>query len=155
MSVYRLQSGHVSAATLVANAANIVSSFPNTTAPYKDWRVNTDGIISTYVQRITTPTAKDYGYGMPTTQWAFNINRTQVEYLIDTFFAGALTAPVTLMTWRFNNQSASGIARNWVILQATARLTFGQTIENTVNLNDTWATNCLITFVRGTYLAVP
>ncbi len=155
MSAYRLQTGHVSAATLVANSANIVSNFPNT-GNYNPWIVATDGVVSTYLQRITTPTAKDYGYGLPSTRWLFNVlNRPQVEYLIDTFFAGALTVPVTLMTWRFNNQSASGIARDWVILQATARLISGQTSGDTTNVNDLWYTDFGIEFIRGTYLAVP
>lgn len=154
MSVYRLAAGHITAAALVADNNNIVANFPNTGTP-KQWLVQTNGVIATYQRRISTPSAKDYGYGLPSTQWSFNLNRQQVEYLIDTIFSGALSAPVTLMTWRFNNQSASGIDRNWVILQATARLSFGQTTENTFNLNDVWATDCVLDFIRGTYLAVP
>ncbi len=154
MAEYRLAAGHITASALMADVDYIVENFP-TSGGYP-WVVGTDGVISTYSLRTQSPAPFDYGNGLPSLRWTFSkLSRGQFEYLMDTVFAGQLSAAVTLMTWRFNNQSATGDARNWVILQAYARIISGQISADTTNTNDYWYKNVSIDFIRGQYLVVP
>lgn len=151
MSVYRLAPGHITHAALIAGSSYVVENF----AVYGgyQWRVGSDGVVSTYLERTRTPTPRDYALGKPSTSWTFaGRNIAQIDWLVDTYMTDLLVAPVTLMTFRFNSQSASGIARGWVGLQAYMSLQSGQTSEDTTGVNNTWNRDYTVNFIRGTYL---
>lgn len=135
----RLAYGHITASALLADDEYILANFPNTGLS-NSWMAATDGVVATYQAKTRTPSRKVYALGLPYFDWRFSVlNREQVEYLIDTIFPdGGLSSPVTVMTYRFNNQSASGDARDWCIVQATAEIIGGQTSDTTINVNDLW-----------------
>ncbi len=135
MSTYRLAAGTVDYITLTTTDDYIVERFPLLGGMW--WSVNTTGVVSVYTQRVKSISQKAFGQGGKTTRWQFDtLSRQQVEWFLDTYAPDALTVPVTLMTWRFNNQSASGSERNWVAYTALMNVESGQADDNTVNAGD-------------------
>jgi len=153
--LYRLAPGTVSYATLTSTAGYLVSSFPNT-GVVNSWSVATNGVIALYRDRVLSPSGVAIGLGGLSLNWDFGIlNREQAQYFLDTYAAGALTAAVTLYTWRFNNQSASGNGRNWVALTALMRVDTGKVSEGTDNINDLWYRGFRLNFSRCAIVPEP
>lgn len=156
MSVYRWAFGHVSYTTLTTDATAVVSAFPNTGHP-NPWLFQTNGAISRYARRVVTPSLKAYAIGGNDTSWNFQVlNFEQYQWLMDNRFDGGQpSALATIMTYRTNPPSATGISTGWVAMQCTALLETTLTIDSLTNYNDFWLGDVVVRFVRGTLIGAP
>lgn len=149
--LYRMAPGHIGYDALLADADYLIANWPHAAIGAK-WLVKTNGIIVPYALRTRTPSGKNYGLGSPRTEWDFGaINREQVEWFIDTHTDGALDADVTIYSWRFNNMSATGFARNWVVMHCRLELP-ELTPDGLTNVNDAWNEQFAIKLLRGTFV---
>lgn len=116
MSEYRLKSGHVTKAALLADAASVVTSFPYATSE-APWLVGEPHVVTPYARRPRLLNGLFKGVGTLTFPWAFGIlTDSMYDHLYTTILGGAMSANVTVLTR--NRWASTTPANQWVAIQA-------------------------------------
>lgn len=116
MSDYRLKSGHVTKAALLADAGSVVTSFPDATN-YAQWLIGEPRIVTPYARRPRLLNGRAVGIGTLAFQWTFGILTDDMyDHLYTTILSGAMSGNVTVLTR--NRWASTTPADQWVAIQA-------------------------------------
>jgi hypothetical protein len=148
MSAYRLKSGHVTKAALLADAASVVTSFTGATS-YAQWLVAEPLLITPYARRPRLLNGQVKAIGTLTFTWTLGIlTDAMYDHLYTTILGGAMSGNVTVLTR--NRLASTTPANQWVAVQAI--MTLPELTREGLNPRiGTYYSPFVVTFSDGAY----